>query len=491
MRLAAAALLVGLFGAQWVAGAAAQTAPVNPEAMAIQPDPHDFMTRSDATLFALGNPLRFGGVNISALALRPTPQGVQLPTKYETKDLVETVGALGAGMVRSVSLGISAGCAACILPSPGKLNPDALRRLDHALKLAHDAGLRLFIPLAGGGESCPSVPDPVRDTACIFARWRHLPPSAFYTDAATRGDFAAAIGALLNHVNPETGIAYRDDPVIAVWENCDGCASDTDPALVADWTEFIGRTIKSIDSHHLYENGAFAGRIATLPAGRLALPSVDIIGDRFAFAPNAGTYRFTPALNAATRANRIYIIDAYDWTDATFPTVDDLKTFMEEVRLDRRLTGLFLRDLSGHAEQGGYLPPPPNALPPLYFPGFAIAGMDEATVRSRAREVRRITFRMLDLLPTAYAQPPPPQIIAAIRGKVSWRGSAGAAAYSIERSMDLTAIGSWQTLCDQCVTDLVPSWQDTSVPAAPVWYRMVPYNINKHIGMPSDPVANR
>jgi hypothetical protein len=227
MRVAAC---VGL--AMALCGAAmAQNAPgIIP--YAIQPDPHDFMTRTDSLLYWLGNPIRFGGVNIEALALRPTPQGVQIPTDYETDDLLGTVAALAAGMVRSVSLGISAGCPECLLPEPGKLNPAALKRFDHVLHLAHNGGLRLFIPLAGGGDSCPAVPDPVRDTACIFARWHHLPPSAFYTDAAVRADFFGAVTALLNRVNVENGITYKNDPIIAVLENCDGCGSGVDPAIM-------------------------------------------------------------------------------------------------------------------------------------------------------------------------------------------------------------------------------------------------------------------
>ncbi len=226
-------------------------------------------------------------------------------------------------------------------------------------------------------------------------------------------------------------------------------------------------------------------------AGRLALPSVDILGDRLSFKPEAGPTRFAAALDAVTGANRIYIVDSYDWSDATFAKPADLQSFMHELWLDRRSTGAFVSNISGHAQDGGYLPPPPNELPPLYFPGFAIAGMDENSVRDRARNVRRLTFRMLDILPLAYAQPDPPTIVSVLHGKVTWRGSAGAADYSIARSADLTAIGSWTTLCDQCATDLSPSWQDPNVPSTPVWYRMTPYNMNHHIGMTSDPVANR
>ena len=201
---------------------------------------------------------------------------------------------------------------------------------------------------------------------------------------------------------------------------------------------------------------------------------MDIIGDRLQFQPDAGPDRFAGALNAVTGAGRIYVINDLDF-DATFTSTDDLRGFYDEAGAELRLSGAFLRDISGHAQQGGCLPPPPNELPPVYFPGFAIAGMDQAAVRARARSVRRFSFR--------HARCAPARLPATgrtgnhwTRGKVTWRGSAGSADYSIERSADLTAVGSWQAVCDQCATDLAPSWQDPDVPAMPVWYRMVPYN---------------
>ena len=462
-----------------------------PDALAIQPDPHDYVRRTDSTLYAMGNPLRFGGINVSALNLRPSDNGDVVPTPFETQDLFGTMQVFNASFVRSASMGISAGCAACVQPAPGKLNQAALQRIDHLLKLAHDNGVKLIIVLAGGGSACPAVPDAVRDTACIFTGWRGLQPAAFFTDAATRASFAAAVTAFLNHVNTETGIPYRSDTAIAAWENCDACGAGVDPAVVADWTEFLGRTIKAADTKHLYENGAFAGHLANVPPARLALPSVDIIGDRIEGDPDAGPDRFQAALNAVTGASRAYVIDSYDWSDATWRTPDDLNNFVQEVFLERRITGALAGDVWGHADQGGYLAPPPGGKPVLYTPGFATGGMDEASVQHRARTVRRLTFKMMDLLPLAYPQPDAPTILSAAHGRIHWQGSAGTLNYSIQRTSDLTTIGSWQDVCDHCADDRSPVWQDPNVPTEQVWYRVVPYNVNNHEGLPSDPVADK
>ena len=473
--------------------ARAQTVSPDPEALAVQPDPHDFVSRTESRLYALGNQLRFGGVGISGLSLRGTPGGATATTEFEMSDLLTTAQAMGTGLVRSVSMGSSAGCPDCVMPAPGQINQTALQRVDDALMQARNAGIKLIIPLAGGGDNCqPNAPlDAVRDTACVFTRWRGLPPAAFYTDPGVRADFIAYVTLLLQRVNSLTGVMYRNDSTIAAWENCDGCGRGVDPAILADWTEFVGRNIKSIDQHHLYENGAFAGRLTTVGAARLALPGVDIVGDRLAGDPDAGPKRFVAAAEAATAAGRIYVIDSYDWSAATWHTPDDLQAFMDALHHDRHVSGAFVSDLYGHAQQGGYVPPPATGLPPLYFPGFAIAGMDAESVQERARTVRRLSYHMMDVNPVAFAQSAPPDIISVVHGKIHWRGSAGALAYSIERSADPNAVNSWELVCDKCASDTNPFWQDPHVPNEPAWYRMIPFNANVHNGYTSQVVKSQ
>jgi mannan endo-1,4-beta-mannosidase len=476
--------------------------PLNPtpDAIATQPDPRDYITRSDSNLQAQGNALRFGGMNISWLGLRDDsgrPADAHPPTGYEVQDAFATVNAMGAGYIRALSLGASAGCDQCLASAPGAVNPDALKHLDHVLKLARDAGLKIIIPLAGPGNDCPAegAPDPVYGTPCVFARWRGKPDASFFSDTQLRADFAQYVTTLLRHLNPETGIAWKDDPTIVAWENCDGCGAHEDAKTLADWTEFLGRTIKAADTRHLYENGAFAGRFGKQPnavgAELLNLPSVDIIGDRINAHLGQQADLFTDAVQAVTAANRIYVIDEYGWTPAQFATPDDLQAFQSAIATNRTVTGAFVSDLGAHADQGGYLPPARPNQQPLYFPGVAGKGMDEAAMQARARAVRRFSYRMMDLLPIAFQQNDPPEIISVLHGKIHWRGSAGTLKYSIERSSDISTGGSWETVCDQCVTDADPVWQDPKLPSGPVWYRLTPFNANMHVGLPSDPVQSQ
>ena len=482
------------------AGAAPPAFAPSPSAMATQPDPRDYITRADTSLLTQGNPLRFGGINVSWLGLRDDTghlADARIPTSYEVEDALNTVLAMGIGTIRVLSLGASAGCAQCLQSSPGELNPDALKHIDRVLKLARDAGLKLIIPLAGPGNNCAagSALDPVYDTPCIFARWRDKPDAEFYNDAGLRADFMHFVDLLLHHVNAETGLAYKDDPTIMAWENCDGCGAGLDSKLLADWTEFVGQAIKAIDKSHLYENGAFAGRIAGAPGAatpqQLALPSVDIVGDRVAPPQGAPPGGFADALQAVTKAGRVYVIDEYSWTPAHFASTDDLQAFQGAIVKYRGIAGALASDLGAHAEDGGFLPPARPGRATLYFPGTAAPPIDLDAMQARARAVRRFSYRMIDMVPIAFAQADAPKIISVVHGNLRWRGSAGALKYSIERTDDVSLQGSWKVVCDQCATDANPTWQDPSVPTGPAWYRITPYNANLHIGIPSDPVANK
>jgi hypothetical protein len=504
-RLAAPLLLLAGLLLGGLLPAAAQDAPVTlpaPDAMAVQPDPADFVGRADGVLMVAGNPHRFAGIGINWLGLVQAPgEAPRFPTDYEVHDILRTVDAMDSSVVRATSLGITAGCPACLVPAPGQVNADALHHMDTVLRRAKDAGVKLIIPLAGGA-ACPAQgdPDPVAATPCVFARFHHLDAPAFYTDATVRADFAAAVAKLLNHLNPLTGIAYKDDPTIMAWENCDACGKGLDPAMMADWTEFLGRAIKATDTHHLYENGAFAGRLGKQPGHvgdtLLALRSVDLIGDRVMPGADPAGTGIQDAADQVTRTNRVYLIDAYGWAPAQWATPDALDTFLKAVIKKREIAGAFVSALSGHADGGGYLPPGPASDaaasgPAFYFPGATTPAASMDAMSPRARAVRRLSFGMTDLRVLPFYNVGQPEIIAAVHGRVTWRGAAGATSYSIARSPNIALGGSWQIICDKCVTDAQASWQDPAPPATPVWYRMMPFNANDHGGMYSEPVKNQ
>ena len=469
-----------------------------PGTMAMQTDGADFVSRNEADLSFNNRKLRIGGFNIPWLGLRvdaAEPGGMRLPTNFELNDVLSTVFLMGGGYVRSVSLGVTAGCAECVVTATGQVNPAAIARIDHVLKLARDKGIKLTIPLLGGAGPCPpdGPVDPVAGAACGFARAYGKPDSAFFTDPQLRAAFVHVVTGLLTHLNPETSIVWKDDPAIMAWENCDRCGIGNDPATVANWTEYLGAAIKAVDTRHLYQNGAFAGRLALTPGNFLATPSVDIVADRFMPAPGSPADGFTAANQAVAKTGRVYVINAYGWAPNSWRTVEDFQAFNDRLWENRTVAGAFVQSLSGHAESGGYLRVPRGEDPVLYFPGAAADGMDAAAMLLRARIVRHLSYHMLDYDIPGFGHVDPPSNVTAVRGRLTWRGAAGAASYSISRSTDVTLTGSWDVVCDKCVTDDKPFWQDPNPNPAttPTWYRMTSFNANGHTGIDTEPVRNK
>ncbi len=490
LRLAGLALLA--WSACWTVRAQSYAT------MAGAPDPADFVRRTDSQMTLLGRPLRFGGVDIPWLGLRQDAGAApRRPTLYEVRDALATASALGAGVIRLPGLAASAGCPLCLEPVTGQLSQAAVAQIDLVLDIARNMGLKVVLPLADAGGDCTQAA--ATGVICADARLAGAGQpggQAFFTDLRARAAFAIRVRAILTHVNGLNGTAYKDDPTILAWEDCDACAASATDQAASDWAEWLGQTVKAIDDRHLYESGAFAGHIgpaAGTPAkpALYAPPSVDIVGDRPPIGGAAVAVRrlLEQTVTSVTDTKRAYVLDSFGWSPAWWHTQADLDAWLADLSRDRLLAGAFLAALDGHADQGGYLPPAkasPLGAASLYFPGRATEDADLATMQARGRALRRFNFAMVDVtLAPAYLLPPRPEILQARHGRIVWRGSAGAATYTIERSPDPSSPGTWTTLCDGCATDAAGFWQDPDPAAGPAWYRVMPLNINGHHNVPS------
>jgi hypothetical protein len=458
--------------------------------MAAAPDPRDFMGRADTHFTLLGNPQRLAGADIGWLGLRSdSGQAAQtrLPTEFEVTDALLTVKAIGGTVVRSRTLGASVGCFLCLMPTPGSMNDAAFAQIDMVLGHARDLGLKLIIPLAGGPQDC-GRPDPYDGGLCAFVRARGRQDAAsFFTDPAIREDFLHYVAAVVGHVNATTGESYAENPTIMAWENCAGCGLGVDAQAVSAWSEAVGQAIHAADTRHLYENGAFAGRIDphapnAAPSATWATQSVDIVGDTL---PPGDA---SAAAVAVTKADRVYMIDTLGWSPRAWKTADDFSAALDTLARQRLISGALIDGLQAHADGGGYLPPPPGEAA-FYFPGLDTALDNAADMQVRGRAFRDFAYRMAEIPPPPFLMAPKPEIIASVHGRLSWRGSAGALSYRIERATDLVAPGAWSVVCDDCPETGKP-WQDPHVPAGPVWYRIAPINANGHASPPSLPFPN-
>src|SRR5581483_4374846 len=136
--------------------------------------------------------------------------------------------------------------------------PDGLGRLDYVIWKAGQAGIKLVIPMTNNWSDFGGMDQ--------YVRWRGLTHhDDFYTDPTIQMWYRDWIAHLLNHVNPRTGLAYKDDPTIMTWElgnepRCKGsgafpASATCTTATLTTWADAMSRHVKRVDRRHLVSVG--------------------------------------------------------------------------------------------------------------------------------------------------------------------------------------------------------------------------------------------
>jgi mannan endo-1,4-beta-mannosidase len=170
-----------------------------------------------------------------------------------------------------------------------------LANVDYAIYKAGQLGLKLIIPFVN------NWPDYGGMDVYVGARGLTY-HDQFYTDPTVRQWYKSWISHVLNHVNTISGVAYKDEPTIMIWElanepRCQGtglpssgtCTNQT----IVSWISDVASYVKSADGNHLVsvgDEGFFCGGTA-LPNDNVdncatgvdsvsfsQIPSVDVIG---------------------------------------------------------------------------------------------------------------------------------------------------------------------------------------------------------------------
>jgi mannan endo-1,4-beta-mannosidase len=464
----------------------------------------EFVQRDGTRLTLGGQTFRFGGPNIEWLGLETYgpfgPTGPHYPTQFEIDDALDTAVAMGARVIRSQTMGDGIGDSLSIEPTLGQFNSEAFQHLDYVLKAAHDRGLRLVITLVGDDAYAPNsgageyFDDPA--TANI---------ATFFTDPQIIARFEAHISALLNHKNSLTGVAYKDDPTILAWQNCNELGIQVEftgglnTADLANWVDVIGYYIKSIDKNHLYEDNSGLLGLGT----GLDTKTPDIITSEYyphwsrvynGPLPTAETFRKDAAL--VTSYGKVYVVTEYGWDDTDWTTPADLKTILTTFKNDPNISGDLYWALQAHNLEFGWQPIPsdvPNKAYDLrgesgqwwalYYGGINTLVMTKADMAARAELLRTHAYEMAGFAVPPHAIPPAP-VITLAGGVVAWRGSAGAVKYVIER--EDSASGPWQVV-DSNATDTDTPWVDPNPPATGAIYRVTAYNADGVASAPSAP----
>jgi mannan endo-1,4-beta-mannosidase len=440
-----------------------------------------FVTRSGPRLVVNGRQFRFGGANVEWLGVAgygpSDPSGPHFPSHYEVDDAMATAREMGATVVRSQTMGDSAGCAACIEPELGRFNEEAFAHIDYALASARAHGIKI-IPTIIGDDAVEG------GTGCVYLRWRGISQpgcslinmAPFWNDPTVIGDVEAHVAAVLNHVNVYTHVAYKDDPTILGWDLLNGGGSPV------AWTREIVSYIRGIDARHLilsgYANAGIQGVDACVsfvyPHWRMGLAFVQ-----------PWIAQWKP-----------YIVYEYGWDRTNYSTLAKFTGFLETLRHTPEIVGDGFWALESHNDGHGWMPIPANTSDPaealhaesgqwwaLYYPGIRTLVSTAADMSARAQAIRRHNYAMSGARVPAHAIPPAPIVTSILGGRVYWQGSAGAKDYSIQRAPSPS--GPWKTVCPRCATDSGDGYSDVEG-ANGAWYRVIPYNLDGKRGPASN-----
>jgi hypothetical protein len=196
-------------------------------------------------------------------------------------------------------------------------------------------------------------------------------------------------------------------------------------------------------------------------------------------------------------AGKPYVVYEYGWDTTNFPTRSSLASFLATLRAEPEVSGDAFWALQAHADGHGWMPIPADTTDPtvartgesgqwwaMYYTGLPTLVMSAADMAARAQLIRANNYALDGVKLPKHAIPPAPKITSTAGGRLYWRGSAGAAAYSIERGP--ARLGPWTTACRRCITDRSDGWAVPSTLHG--WLRVVPYNLDGKPGPASAPV---
>lgn len=302
-----------------------------------------FVTRDGPDLVLDGQAFHFGGPNIywmghDARPLGP-PERPWNPRPAVIDQALDSAVAMGARVVRSHTLGISLGAEGTLEPELGVFDPDAFVAADYALAAAARRGLRLMIPLTDqwryhhggistrtGWRGFPNDPD-TKVHAPSNARQR-TSEAHFFDDQQLRDDHKRYIANILDHVNPHTGLAWREDPAILAWETGNEILTAYD-----EWTADIARFIRhERGARQLIADGTASNRW-DVHHSALGCDDVDIVGIHYYPISVEWGVRNGRVARAAGKA---FVVGEYDWTD-----VDQTRALLDAAERERWAGTLF------------------------------------------------------------------------------------------------------------------------------------------------------
>jgi mannan endo-1,4-beta-mannosidase len=423
---------------------------VTPSAWADPPFEH-FITRSGDRLMDGSTEFRFISFNIPNLHYVEDDLAFEqsnpwrLPDEFEIRDALQSVRQMGGRVVRMYTLSVRRADDDPAIPrhvlGPGQFNEEAFRALDKVLQVANETGVRVIVPFVDQWSWWGGISE--------YAGFRGKKGPDFWTDPQVIADFKQTIAFLVNRRNTYTGTLYRDDKALLAWETGNELSNP------ASWSREIASYIKSIDPNHLVLDGYHAGQRGLQPEA-IEDPNIDILSTHH----YPGFPR--PVTEAVDQARTLIAgRKPYFVGEVGFMPTDTIRDLLDFVT-SHGVSGALVWSLRVHNRDGGFYwhsePAGGGLYKAYHWPGFPTGqAYDETALLGLMRE-KAFAIQGLPVPPTTVPAPPVLLPIASVH-TISWKGSAGASGYDVERASSPS--GPW-TLSASNV-------DDTTTPYAPLF----------------------
>ncbi len=382
----------------------------------------------------------------------------RFPDEFEIRDILDGIRRIGGRATRTFSLSVYSPDdknMPVYITARRQYNEEAFQCLDRVIALSHEYDVRLIIPFIAS-QTFGGIRG-VDEFSAIAGK----PKGAFWTDPEQKEDFKHFLTFILNRKNTINGILYKDDPAILAWQLGNEFGSypgdrglkydDWSPKILG-WSLEMADYIKKIDPNHLVMEAGGADRDKLI-----ADPNIDIISDHL--------YEYWNKM--AGRPSRLapFALESYKQCKGKKPlmidefglgSTENLRELMQTIR-ETNIVGGLLWSIRSHRRDGGWYYHNEGGTPvnSFHVPGFS-AGFVYDEVR--LLDLLRKESYLIRGIPAPEIEKPAPEPILLLKNDgFTWRGSAGAAFYSIERSE--TFNGPWKIIAtgleDSVLADVI------------------------------------
>ena len=435
-----------------------------------------FITRDGNRLMDGDREFRFVGANMPGLVVPydftlRLPEHMTLPTPWEIEDAFKTLNRMNLRVVRTWNLPMRGPDEAAqpwhYVLAPGQFNEAAFTTIDHTLAMANKYGVRVMLDLtAEAGDYLGGIG--------TYAAHRGKKRTDFWADPQLREDYKATVRFVLSRVNTVTGVPYKSDKAILAWQ-----FGNEMHGAKTNWLSEMAAYMKSLDPNHLVAET----RHESGPA-QLIDPNIDLLTRHYyASYADVGADWISACRKEieGIKGQRPFFVgefgpyvDGKNFTKENAP--EKLKAFLDACIGMEGMSGAMLWSMYFHHQSGGFRWHQIFTFPSVWsfhFPGFPSA---EAQAEiGIMREMREAAFRIQGLPVPPVSAPDAPELLPFKEVPLfSWRGSAGAEGYDIERAA--SANGPWFVLAanvSDADTAYRPLFSDTTAKADESWFYRV------------------